>query len=678
MNIGVCEKSKMLVVAAGVVILLAMTGCEKKDVYDPDKPDYDNVFDFSTRASYTLNVKYEVPQDYQVYFEVYTQDPEQLDADGQVVKRDIEPIDVGFTDGNGNYNQKIVVPATAKFLYIYSPYAGVPRVLVAEITNGVLSEATYPDEVSGARSLIARAGDEAYKDEPYNKTGGLKRLGFWKNTQGIYQLNGKLFTVYGRPDYVNPQKGIVVSNDILRIINAAVPEGKKGNPELIQNGDIHITQKAHIDLCLVDEKTSASSTLAYYCYETANPPKKVADIKDIIIAFPNSKILQYHGWYPIGNNGALERGEGIRLHYWKDGEDMGTEFPENTSIGWVIYNNGYKNAISGNGGIAPKQPHFYSAKALNSDNKEHVALFKSGDNVLFGFEDWTGDYDYNDVVFYVKSNPMDAITPGVPEVPEKPDNDDEVNASVTYRGILTFEDNWPARADFDMNDVVVKYVSTVGYNKKNEVVETKDIYTILWAGATFDNSFAYQLDAMRNEVEVEISSTLGGNGGAYVDPSMDKATIRLANKVLAYANNKDEKAEFTVVTKYTGRRIDKADFTLPPYNPFITTTSEDKEVHLTNMRPTEKLNKEYLGFGDDRSDPDANLYYITYDENGQQMPFAINLVFEKDEDMENFIIPFCDSRRESRRIDTFYPSFLNWVKTNGKEDADWYLHPAKE
>lgn len=674
MNIGVCEKSKMLVVAAGVVILLAMAGCEKKDVYDPDKPDYDNVFDFSTRSSYTLNVKYDVPENYKVYFEVYTQDPEQLDADGQVVKRDIEPVDVGFTDENGNYSQKIVVPATAKFLYIYSPYAGVPRVLVAEITNGVLSEATYPDEVSGARSLISRAGEEDYENAAYNKTGGLKRLGFWKNTKGIYQLDGKFFDIYGRPVY-DVKEGIAVSSDILKVINTAVPEGGGVKPDLIKNGDIHVYKKAHIDLCLVDEQTSANSTLAYYCYETENPPKKVADIKDnVVIAFPNAKVLKNHGFYPKGNNGALKRGEGIRLHYWKDGEDMGDEFPENTSIGWVIYNNGYESGVSGKGGINTSKRHFYSAKALNGDEREHVALFKSGDNVLFGFEDWNGDYDYNDVVFYVHSDPVDAITPDIPEVelPEKPDND-KVAATVTYRGILTFEDNWPARADFDMNDVVVKYVSTVGYNTNNEVVETKDVYTILWSGATFDNSFAYQLDVKRSEVEVEISSTLGGNGGAYVDPSMDRATIRLANKVLAYANNKDEKAVFTVVTKYTGRRIAKKDFTLPPYNTFITTTSEDKEVHLTNMRPTEKLNKEYLGFGDDRSDPDANLYYITYDENGQQMPFAINLVFEKDEDMNSFVIP-----EEKAPINIKYPSFLNWVKTNGKEDADWYLHPAKE
>lgn len=26
----------------------------------------------------------------------------------------------------------------------------------------------------------------------------------------------------------------------------------------------------------------------------------------------------------------------------------------------------------------------------------------------------------------------------------------------------------------------------------------------------------------------------------------------------------------------------------------------------------------------------------------------------------------------------YYPKFLNWVKTKGKEDADWYLHPSNK
>lgn len=288
---------------------------------------------------------------------------------------------------------------------------------------------------------------------------------------------------------------------------------------------------------------------------------------------------------------------------------------------------------------------------------------------MFGFEDWNGDYDYNDVVFYVKADPIEAITPDIPDVkPEEPDDSDIV-AEVTYRGILTFEDLWPYRGDFDMNDMVVEYESTVGYNQNNEVLRTIDNYTILGAMATYDNSFAYQLEALHGEVEVEISLSLGGNGGAFVDEEIDRATIRLANNVLAYANQV-EKVTFKVVTKYTGRKINKDDFVLPPYNPFITTNTLDKEVHLTNMRPTEKLNKDNLGYGNDKSNSSSNLYYVTYDENGQQMPFAINIVYENKEDLNTFVIP-----KENKHIDTYYPKFLNWVKTKGKEDADWYLHP---
>lgn len=282
MKMGVCVKLKMLVSAICVVILLAMTGC-KKEMYTPDEPvvDPENVFDFSTREKYTLHVKYDVPENYKVYFEVYTKDPEVLDADGQVVKRDIEPVDVGFTDGNGEYNHKIEVPATAKYLYIYSPYAGVPRVLVAEIKDGVLSEATYPDEIEGARSMLGRAGDGDYKNEAYNTIAGkkLSRLGYWKNAKGAYSLKGVTYDLYGRPDYTKVGDRITVSRDILNLINQTVPEGGKVDPSLIRNGDIRVTKKAHIDLFLIDETTSANNTLAYYCYETNNPPKKEADIK---------------------------------------------------------------------------------------------------------------------------------------------------------------------------------------------------------------------------------------------------------------------------------------------------------------------------------------------------------------------------------------------------------------
>ena len=30
---------------------------------------------------------------------------------------------------------------------------------------------------------------------------------------------------------------------------------------------------------------------------------------------------------------------------------------------------------------------------------------------------------------------------------------------MTYKGILAFEDNWPSKGDYDLNDVIVKYSS---------------------------------------------------------------------------------------------------------------------------------------------------------------------------------------------------------------------------
>lgn len=51
------------------------------------------------------------------------------------------------------------------------------------------------------------------------------------------------------------------------------------------------------------------------------------------------------------------------------------------------------------------------------------------------------------------------------------------------------------------------------------------------------------------------------------------------------------------------------------------------------------------------------------------MPFAIHIPMDID-----FII---SSENESKRIDTLYPKFINWIATKGSEDADWYLHPKK-
>lgn len=664
--------TKNCVVALLLTAGLIAASCVKTEHDGPSGGDLTGpIFDFTTRTASTLVVQYDVPRGYQVYFEVYTENPIYLGEDGQILRKtDVKPIDAGFTDANGRYNERLSVMSTTDQIYIYSPYAGVPNVLVADVKAGGITEARMPVVADAQRAT--RAEDYEY----YNKMYGdqLHTLGIWRNADS-YMLNGVSYRQFGRPDNVLKEK-IEVSSDLLNLISQTLPEATPINPELIKNGNVNIVKETTIDLFLIDEVTGALNTLAYYCYDTNNPPSSKDAVKDVVIAFPNIQVFKLHELNSLpglqGNTGAVEKGEGVRLHYWKDGKDMGEKFPANTSIGWVLYSGAYQPAAWGNAMQTPSGARVFSNGAFNYDSKEHCALFRSGDMVIMGFEDFNfGDYDYNDMALNIKANPMDAIIPGIPDVDPEPPTEDKVVSETTYRGILTFEDVWPYRGDFDMNDVVVSYESTVGYNINNEVLQTTDKFTVMHSGAQFDNSFAYQMNVLRSDADITISSSRGGDGGAYVDAALDKATVRLANNIKSYANL-PTKAVFDVVSKFKGTRLSKSDFINPPYNPFITTTQKDIEVHLTNHQPTEGMNKDLLGTGHDRSEPNRNLYYVTFDDQGIQMPFAIDIVFDSNESMSKFIVT-----EETKRIDTRYPGFLNWVKTNGKENKDWYLKPRE-
>ncbi|MFQ7503399.1 MAG: LruC domain-containing protein [Alistipes finegoldii] len=98
---------------------------------------------------------------------------------------------------------------------------------------------------------------------------------------------------------------------------------------------------------------------------------------------------------------------------------------------------------------------------------------KSGINsVLFSFEDHTNDENFSDVVFTMTSNPVDAVT----DIPSVDVNDGKKTANV-LRGICTFEDLWPSRGDYDMNDVMVRSDYEKVFNEKGVfgVVHAEDL-----------------------------------------------------------------------------------------------------------------------------------------------------------------------------------------------------------
>ncbi|RHJ91694.1 LruC domain-containing protein [Parabacteroides bouchesdurhonensis] len=644
-------KEKIII---GTSFCLLWMSCTK-DVYDPSsntnpETPTDLVFDFSTERSYTLNVKYDVPEGYKVFFEVYTELPVIYDEMGQESKKEgLEPIDKGYTNDLGIYSYKIQVPAVTKELYIYTTDFGVPRLMKATIENNILSDPQiYDSEVDTKAGMLLRSAGTIDQELQY-----MKLLGTWVNNEEVSFASGT-YWVYGHPAYVLTEE-LPLSKDIFKWISQVLPE--KDNSKYTQSGDIKVTENAELKLYFLNSDTKAKNIFGYYIYDTENPPTTLKDIENsTVVAFPNAKII-VKGENKTTYKGGLMQGEAIQLRYFKDGKDQGTTFPAGVSIGFILYNEGYKPA---DGSLKPGNGAIFSTSTMPSkvksggknSNGGHLISLRWDDFVILGFEDWNTN-DFNDLVFHVESSPSSAITDDIPEVKPEPENPDKTY-TITKKGTLSFEDLWPRQGDFDMNDVVIRYDSEITYNEDNMLEKTKDTYTFLWSGASIHNGFGYQINASRTDVEVE---------GATVDPNISKATLRLFDDALALTPGD----QFVVTTTYK-RKYDKNDFSLPPYNPFITPSSDHKkEVHLTNYPPTAAANLSLFGTNDDRSDANKNLWYITFVDN-VQMPFAIHMP-----DVVDFVWS-----KENKRIEVYFPQFMEWVTSMGEKNKDWYLHPVDE
>lgn len=614
-----------------VLVILMVSGCTR-DVYDPngggeDKP---NSFDFSTTSTIQLNVKYDVPEGYKVLFNVYFEDPFTTDEGGQTVLRtDITPAITRMTDENGEYHAKEIVAADhGSDVYIYTSYVGVPGLVQTTITDNVINadiEWKLTDGIPQTR---------ADKWDPSTEYGLL----------GTWQTNG-------RPNYLDSEGELVLSASVLKTIRNTIQEGGICPQTYRQSADFKVDdlqgRDTEVSVRFIGGNSSAASIFGYYCYKDGASVKEIKAAKKYIV-FPNTHTAGYYG-KPIG----LKGGECVKLHYIdENGVDKGTVFPNGVRIGWFLLNNAFVKE-----GKTDKV--CYSTTALNGDGRTHTAAFRINDFVVLSFEDYT-DYDYNDVQFNVWSNPIEAIAPDVPSVTPDPGTDDDRSVAyrMTYKGILAFEDNWPNKGDYDLNDVIVKYNSVLAFNTSNQVLSTEDTFTALWSGASFKNGFAYQMNTDRSNVVTEFENISDTSQG--LDRELAKATVNVFTNALVATENNTKTASYKIKNTLT-TPVDHETFGVAPYNPFIMVHenlgNNRCEVHLVNYKPTEKADMSLFHTGKDLSSPNSGVYYVA----AENYPFAIQLV-----DAEDF------STTETESVDITYSDFIKWVKSNGSEYKDWY------
>ena len=104
------------------------------------------------------------------------------------------------------------------------------------------------------------------------------------------------------------------------------------------------------------------------------------------------------------------------------------------------------------------------------------------DNCFFMAMEDNVDMRFNDVQFAIMASASSSVEP----TPNIPDEVNKGEISYVVKGSLAYEDNWPDKNDYDMNDVVIYYSSTVVKDKSsNALVRTTTTFTPMNDGATY-------------------------------------------------------------------------------------------------------------------------------------------------------------------------------------------------
>lgn len=624
----------------GLFLLCMTTGCVE-NLYNGDDPEIDPIekpgngdFTFSTTENSKLNINYDSNDS--IPFQIYLTNPIFLLNDSEVWDENVQPYFAGYTDEEGVYLGECSFPAHTEEIYLCTKKAGYPSSVKLELTdNSIQFDMSAP--LTKTRAIETKA---------LNGSKDLRLLGSWDT--------------WGVPDYLL-ERAVIPAN-VLNNLIAYLPESKDVktlHPELFDEGAttcIHLKEKAKLNLVFMHEGGTIKSNLGYYHYPTGHKPAK----KDIqaILAFPNCS-FKYSG-------GGLSSGDQIQLKYW-NGTDFEEEFPENTTIEFVLLVNAFytdQGTLRNPTWIFYTSPEYNNYDEIKGQQQRSVALYdKQNKLVAIAFEDTKKAEDYNDVVFTVRSFPETAIdNENIVPLPPVDDKEEENVQSYTRTGILAFEDLWPNQGDYDMNDVITQYTSHI-YTTPQGVTKLEDHITVKWCGGDIPSGFGYQLDVKSGQIKSctvspQQSSVAVNDYG--VEAGQDKATIIVFDDIRKVVGT-----TFTITTEFT--KPISASLLNPPYNPFIIpglgNGDRGKEVHLTDNAPTDLADPTLLGTGNDLSNPENNKYYFSKD----NFPFAIHIP------ETTFLTP-----KENVRIDESYPLFSKWVISLGNEYKDWYLHPDEE
>ncbi|MDR0969424.1 MAG: LruC domain-containing protein [Lentimicrobiaceae bacterium] len=649
--------------ALSLFVMTSLPSC-KKDSPGGVNPNGNTIFDFATKDAMNVNINYgiqglAIDGKYQIQFDIYGENPFYIQNGYRFKKTNVTPLYSAWTDANGRFEGSLTLPLALTKVYLVSKSFGATNIAEVAINNGSIIFEAFPAITE--KSATALTNDWTLPTKWY-------ALGNWDaNGTPDYLIENKTFTT----DFLESVQTMFDGEE-----ETGIPESSiwYKHPEffIAQEGtrtdmDIHIIKPTGVTISVLAANAKYKSCVGYYVYKTTERPTSVEEIDSLYVAFPHTS-----------EEDNLSAGNQVQLQFPSE-NGLVDEFPAGYSIGFALVINGFNNG-NVNAGLGTIYTEHSLNTPINDNNNDvqgqrTVALFEPGTNqmIALGFEDYPDwDQDYNDAIFNIFVEEPNAIdTDNMPYLTE-PEEDPIAISAVS--GILLFEDLWPSKGDYDMNDVVVTYHSTIYRNKNNNIVKVEDVFTPIWEGCELINGFGYEMANVATTQVADVTIDWGEHTpstymeGKTSETGQSKQTIILFEDVheVIPTFKKPYKITTTFVT-------DAVSDIQPPYNPFIFVNNPDPyvapgnngrnhEIHLTNFPPTDLGNTLPFGLADDKSNIEDDLYYISE----FKYPFAMDLPYI------NFRIV-----KETVNISDAYRYYDGWVESNGEENKDWYEYPTE-
>jgi len=408
---------------------------------------------------------------------------------------------------------------------------------------------------------------------------------------------------------------------------------------------------------------NANSTLNNYCNLTVSN-----DLTVNTTALNNYKLINVKGNTNINSNG------GLSMNSMSMFQTANLITMDGVVTGRGLFYSLFKvtgtvdDKVANNDGVFRGSVQYCGTRDpdVNSNNKKHFELFATkGCSVTIPKDDCNPLGGGSAVI-------TDSDGDGVSDLLDDYPNDKTKafkNYSVNYENggsTIAFEDNWPKKGDFDLNDIVLNYKHLIVTNKDNIVVRIEGEWNLIATGGEFQNGAGVQFPLAKASASNFVSSN-----GLPLESGQDSVVVILFN------NGRAEQATWNTRSTEPASAARKYTFTFDVlngpsllsigvggYNPFIWNNSpgygRGYETHLQGKSATNLIDTKLFNTLDDRSTANNKSYSTA-----TQLPWAIEIP------QATFAYPL-----ESQDISKTYLKFSNWASSGGKSDVDWYSNLA--